>query len=777
MNPRRWIRVLRDMVTGSGAGRLRLVVGILVSVLSFILLIRAVMSRSLFEWGLYLLSVVVSVLVILEFRLLDRTNHIATEQKKEIEELSKAQTRFFSSMSHEIRTPINTIIGLDEMILREEISDEVAEDAENILDASRMLLALINDILDMSKVEAGKMELVPAAYDTGEMLSDIVNLVWSRAKEKGLEFHVDVDQTMPAVLYGDAVRIKQIMINLLTNAVKYTREGSVTFSITCRRLDRNRARITYSVADTGMGIKKENIPYLFSAFQRVDEEKNRFIEGTGLGLSIVKQFVDLMGGEITVNSVYTKGSTFLVDLEQGIVDNEDIGELNLESRHALNTREHYRQSFEAPGAGVLIVDDNEANLMVESKLLRDTRMKIDTASSGEEALEKAVQTHYDVILMDHLMPGMSGIECLHEIRLRPGSLNRNTPVIVLTANAGSENQALYEREGFDGYLLKPVSGFLLETELIRHLPREAVKIINTAGIGKEVGNVVRVNRKKLPVVITTDSVCDLPSSLMTQRNIQVLPYRIHTDRGIFLDGVETESTGLLLYLKNEEQSARSEPPTVEDYETFFANVLSGTHQIIHISMSGQVSEGYRRALEAADSFDNVRVIDSENLSSGMGLLVLLAESLSHRELTPEMLEKEILDARERICTSFIVDSTTYLARSGRLNSWLDRLSHVFLMHPVVQLQKGRMRSRSVHFGIRARARSRYIRSALEVYGTIDTETLFIVYAGLTMEELKEIERQVLERVPFKNVIFEQASPAIAINCGPGSFGLIFMKEA
>lgn len=311
-------------------------------------------------------------------------NRMAQQQKKEIEELNQAQNRFFSSMSHEIRTPINTIIGLNEMIMREDISDEVAENAENIQAASRMLLTLINDILDMSKMESGKMDIVPVSYDVGSMLSDIVNMIWVRAQEKGLEFHIDVDQSMPSRLMGDEVRIKQVLINVLNNAVKYTAEGSVTLSIQCRKQEPGYAQIIYSVTDTGMGIKKENIPHLFSAFKRVDEEKNRYIEGTGLGLSIVKQLVDLMGGDITVNSVYTKGSTFIITLPQEIVSEKEIGYLDFEERHVTNTRKRYQTSFEAPRARVLVVDDNETNLMVAEKLLRDTKVQTETVDSGVE---------------------------------------------------------------------------------------------------------------------------------------------------------------------------------------------------------------------------------------------------------------------------------------------------------------------------------------------------------------------------------------------------------
>ena len=254
----------------------------------------------------------------------------ANRQHLEIEKLNKAQNGFFSNMSHEIRTPINTIIGLNEMILREDVSEEVMEDAANIRSAGKLLLNLINDILDMSKIQSGRMQLINGPYQTGEMLSDLVGMMWIRAKEKKLEFRVDVSPDLPNELIGDDVRIKQILINVLNNAIKYTKEGSVSLSVQCEYTDENTCNMIYSVTDTGVGIKPEDIPYLFSAFKRVDEDSNKHIEGTGLGLSIVKQLVDLMGGKVTVNSVYTKGSTFIIEIPQVCENQEKMGQYNFD---------------------------------------------------------------------------------------------------------------------------------------------------------------------------------------------------------------------------------------------------------------------------------------------------------------------------------------------------------------------------------------------------------------------------------------------------------------
>ena len=703
-------------------------------------------------------------------------NETTKKQKKEIEELNRMQNRFFSSMSHEIRTPINTIIGLNEMILREDVSDEVAADARSIQGASKMLLTLINDILDMSKIESGNMDIVPVTYDVGDMLSDIVNMIWVRAKEKGLEFHVNVDQALPSQLYGDEVRIKQILINVLNNAVKYTEEGSVTLSIQCKRQENGHAQISYSVTDTGIGIKKESIPFLFSAFKRMDEEKNRYIEGTGLGLSIVKQLVELMDGEIAVNSVYMKGSTFVITLPQEVVDEAEIGELNLETRHALNARQHYKQSFEAEKAQVLIVDDNETNLMVAEKLLRETKVNIDTVLSGAECLKKTLEKRYDVIFMDHLMPGMDGVECLHKIRKQTGGLNQGTPVVILTANAGGENQALYRREGFDGYLLKPVSGIQLETELLRHLPKELVKMMRTGSSFGVVESPVLEHRKKRLIMISTESVCDLPKQLVEKHQIAVIPYRVVTEGGEFLDGVETETDGVLSYIEGVSKHVHSEEPTVEDYEEFFAEQLAKAQYIIHIAMARHVSRGYENALEASKTFDNVIVIDSGNLSSGMGMMALRAAEYASDGMSADAIVKEMERLRMRIQTSFIVNSTEYLARAGRISPKIDTICKAFMIHPVIVLKKSSMRVGSIRIGARDYAWKKYMASTLKAISKADKKNLFITYAGLTNEELKEIEKRVRSKGEFENIICQKASSAIAANCGPGSFGLLFMPK-
>ena len=723
-----------------------------------------------------MVGVLTSVMMMFLNKLYEEENELSLQQKKEIEELNEAENHFFASMSHEIRTPINTIIGLNEIILRGDISEEVAENARNIQGASKILLTLINDILDLSKIKSGKMEIVNVSYETGGLFSEIVNMIWLKAKEKGLEFRLHVDSSIPSMLCGDEVRIKQVLINLLNNALKYTNEGSITLSARCERLGLNRVRVWYMVEDTGQGVKKESIPYIFNAFKRVDQEKNRHIEGTGLGLSIVHQLVELMGGEISVNSVYTKGSTFIVMLEQDIVDDKELGTFTLASRSRVHEGEQYQKSFEAPEAHILVVDDNEMNLMVVRKLLMDTRVQLDTALSGTECLRKTQEQHYDVILMDHLMPGMDGIQCLHKLRTQPGGLCQSSPVIALTANAGSDNQLLYRKEGFSGYLAKPVSGALLEAAVLSLLPKKLVNLTEEAELS-EIGKDILIfeQTQRLSVMVTTDSVCDLPESLRKEFGISVCPYYVRTDKGRFLDEVELKAEELLLHM-SEGQNARSEAPGVEDYERFFAEKLTEAQNVIHITMAKHASQGYYNALEAAKSFENVTVLDSGHLSSSLGLIVLYAASMAEKHASKAEIVRLVNELGRYISSAFIINSTHSMCQAGQIPKQTQVICDALLLHPVIELKKSKMVVRGMEMGDFVHMIKHYVRRVFLDARNIDRRILFITYAGLEDRSIAYIQKLVKQYCPFERVYLQKASAAIACNCGSGSFGLLFMKK-
>ncbi|MCR5417522.1 MAG: DegV family EDD domain-containing protein [Lachnospiraceae bacterium] len=702
-------------------------------------------------------------------------NARARKAAERAEELTRSQNRFFSSMSHEIRTPINSILGLNELILRDnDATDEIARNAAGIQGAGKMLLSLINDILDFSKMEAGGMDIVPVDYRVGDMLSEVVNMVWERAREKGLRFEVSVDPEVPSVLYGDEVRIKQVIVNMLNNAVKYTSEGMIELHMESRDMGDEKVELDISISDTGMGIKKESIPYLFDAFKRVDEVRNRHIEGTGLGLSIVKQIVDLMGGTVTVNSVYGEGSTFNVCFTQGVSDPSRIGELNIHNQNTAR-REAYERKFVAPEAAVLIVDDNEMNLEVECKLLADTEMTIDKASSGREALEMTLKKRYDAVLMDHMMPEMDGIECLDKMRNQVGGMNRTTPVIVLTANAGSDNRELYNRAGFDGYLVKPVSGEALEDMLIRHIDNDKMVISSKVMRMHENINTLSRYSGKAPVIITATSMSDLPEAIINKLNIPIIPFLIRTEEGVFKDGTQMDADELIRYI-NAGKNAISSPPDEAAYTEFFAEALKRAHHLIHIALSTSVSPDYYISLEAAKSFDNVSVINSGCLSSASGLLVLIAHKLSQQNNKPEEIVAELESVKERLRCSFVVDTTEFMARKHLIGPRVHRFAKALNMHPSLLYKDDRSHISGIWVGDKKRAYAKYIRKAFPVDIIPDPDIVFITYADISADTLMWIREEISKIAYFEHVVFQQASAAISSNCGPGTFGILYFVK-
>lgn len=381
-----------------------------------------------------------------------------------------AKSEFLANMSHEIRTPINAILGMNEMISREAVTDSVKNYSWNIKRASETLLSLINDILDFSKIESGKMEIVAGEYRLSNMLNDIVNMIDYRAKQKSLDFKVVVDSSVPERLIGDEMRIRQIVMNLLTNAVKYTQSGTVTLSVG-QEAGEDCFILVLRVIDTGIGIREKDLDKLFSGFQRLDLQHNRNIEGTGLGLTITKRLINMMNGEITVESTYGKGTQFTIRLPQKVASAVPIGTFTVMNQRDTDTGT-YEISFSAPDADVLIVDDNEMNLFVAESLLKGTKMHIETCKSGQECLDKLKEKHFDIVLLDHMMPGMNGVETLHCARL---SGNENETVfIMMTANAVSGAREMFLKEGFSDYISKPVNGVLLEKMIKKYLPPDKI---------------------------------------------------------------------------------------------------------------------------------------------------------------------------------------------------------------------------------------------------------------------------------------------------------------
>ena len=414
-----------------------------------------------------------------------RENKELLREKENAESASKAKSIFLANMSHEIRTPINGILGMDSMLLKECKDESLRDYALNIQSAGQTLLSLVNDILDISKIESGKMEILPVTYSVFNVLNDCYNMVAIRAKDKNLELVMDISPEIPAALFGDEVRIRQIINNLLSNAVKYTNEGTVTLSVWTEKVEvdpmqgnkGNQVELFIHVKDTGIGIREKDVGKLFRDFVRLDEKRNRNIEGTGLGLNLTKQLVDMMGGFISVDSVYGEGSTFKVHLMQQVSDEKPLGDFYKLYKQQVNVMDAAHEKFIAPDARVLLADDMQMNLKVFAGLLKDTKIQIDTAINGAEALKLIEKNHYDVVFLDHMMPVMDGIEAFRQMRQLAKSPNTNTPVVMLTANAVVDAKNQYMDEGFSDYIAKPIREEVLLSCLKKFLPKELVKSV------------------------------------------------------------------------------------------------------------------------------------------------------------------------------------------------------------------------------------------------------------------------------------------------------------
>lgn len=410
-------------------------------------------------------SISVAAVMYLHFRMYNKQQEILEEARIEAQSANKAKSAFLANMSHEIRTPINVMLGMNEMILRESESEEIRQYAKSIERSGGYLISLINNILDISRIESGKMEIEEGKYELRQLLDEVMLIAEKQAEQKSLKMNLIFDKTLPAYLIGDVIHIKQILLNLINNAVKYTKEGQIDIKVS---KNEEETKLIFEVKDTGIGIKEENLPVLFDAFMRVDSKKNKKIKGTGLGLAIAKQLVEQMGGMIWVESVYGKGSSFFVQLPMKKVSDGKIS--NVEWKE---TDERKRRSFVAPQAKILIVDDNPENLMVTRSLLKRTAVFVDTAASGEECVHKVRQNVYDLILLDYMMPQMDGIDTIRELKK---DVQFHIPVIALTADVTKGIEQTFLREGFCAYLSKPVMWSKLEDLLMKYLRDDLVFI-------------------------------------------------------------------------------------------------------------------------------------------------------------------------------------------------------------------------------------------------------------------------------------------------------------
>ena len=731
-----------------------------------------------FDSGFAAIVVGLTVGVIMKFQLkvFERERMITEQQQEELKNMSKSKDVFFATMSHEIRTPINSIVGLNELILREEPSREIQGYAKNIQNSSKILLSLVNDILDLSQLEIQKMELVETEYNTKEMLHEVVDMLQIKMLEKELNFKLEIDRNLPSKLVGDERRIKQIIINLLTNAAKYTEKGSVTLNCTYEEIDEKNIELKISVADTGIGIRKEEMDYLFDAFQRADVKRNQKVEGTGLGLPITKHLLDLMDGEITVDSIYTQGSVFSVRIPQKVEDNTPIGEFRVFSADK-DTQSYYSKSFEAPEARILIVDDDDLNLIITTKLLQETKMAIDTASSVDECLRKTKRRYYNLILMDYMMPGMDGGSLLAEIRKQENGLCKESDVVLLSANVFADKQNEYMEMGFDGLLEKPVEAAKLEEEVLRHIPDELVEYrrdnVNVAS-GEYFIN--RLSKKRKKVYITTDGICDIPKEVLDKYEIKVIDMYIQTNFGRFKDSKEIDVHNLERYLSDPNSDAIAMSPEVEDYERFFAEMLMEAEDVIYLAFAGGMGRGVKNATLAAKGFSHVHVIDSGHISAGQGLIVMRAAELVKQGESLNKILDEIQHVKHKIRCSYILPTAKIFYKRGYTNKVVSEIFDKFQMHPILRNGNNKLAIIGFRTGRLEKAWRKFIRFNLSHISRIDDSVLFVVHGGFSVKQQDMLLEEINRSMKFKQIMFVQASPASVCNAGLKSLGLAVYRK-
>jgi signal transduction histidine kinase/CheY-like chemotaxis protein len=555
---------------------------------------------------------------------------------------SDAKSTFLSNVSHEIRTPINAVLGFDEMIIRESKDHSIIEYARNIQNSGKTLLSLINDILDFSKIEAGKMEIVPVEYELSSVINDLVNMTLIKAKAKNLQLSVDMDENIPHVLIGDEIRIKQCVMNLLNNAVKYTDRGEVGLKVMWKRLDDDLISLKFEVSDTGTGLTQEQIKKMFDPFERLDEARNRTIEGTGLGMNIVRQLLDLMGTELQVYSEKGVGSMFSFALEQKVVVWEAIGNFNQTYEESLAALAPYREKFHAPEARILVVDDTHTNLTVFRGLLKNTQAQIDAVESGRAALDMVREKKYDMIFLDHRMPEMDGIETLHAMQQMDDNLNRTTPVIALTANVVSGARERYFQEGFSGYLAKPVSGEHLEEMVLNWLPEQLVIHSNDPEFREENSSEKHTDSELVSSLLRITDI-DINSAIENCGGVEMVPQVIED----FWLSIDEKAHQIEIYEKTDD---------IEKYTILVHGLKSSARAIGALSLSEKAA-----ALEKAGNESDMTMIreDTPQLlelyRSYKEKLREVAESgdtYNKRQIEPEELESALSSLREFVEASY-----------------------------------------------------------------------------------------------------------------------------
>ncbi len=703
---------------------------------------------------------------------------MAMKQRNEIDRINASRERFYANFSHEIRNPINAIVGLNELNLRVSTDEQVTKNSQAIARSGKLLLSIVNDIMDLSQIENHSMQLSLAPFNSASVFTELMEMINKRASDKGLTLKLESDPELPKILIGDERRIVQIVLNLLTNAVKYTEEGGVTVRVTSEKIGNNRVGIRISVSDTGIGIEKKNIEHLFETYSQFDRESNSKIEGNGLGLPIAYELTSLMGGKLTVDSVYGQGSTFTADLTLGFEGDEVIGGSTYEEiSRGSGVNSAYVRSFEASRAKILVVDDDAQNRSIISGLLKDTKVEVTEAGSGEEALKLTALNEYQVILVDYLMPGMTGTEVLEAIRTQSGGKCRESSIIALTGanlDGRMHNNVLYD---FDMVLTKPVEYTVLENAIADSLPKELIDYrAENKAVAVSFTSVMA--KRKRRIRITTESICDIPEDLIKKYDIGIMYLYIKTSKGRFMDTIEIDSSDLMGKLTESKSEVVPDGATVKEYEDFFGKELESSEEIIHLSFSSKMGESCGRAMEAAKSFSHVTVIDSGQISSGLGLMAIIASGWAMSERSVDAICADIRKLSKNIELSFLLPSAAIYAEYGRMAKKRGEIYDALNIHPAISISGGKLTQVRAYHGDMDKVISKHIKTTLALAGRMDRRVPVIVtHVGLAPRTQNNILRQMKRAIPENMLVLTKSSVSSAGNIGKGGVGIAFLRQS
>ncbi len=707
-----------------------------------------------------------------------RENAMAIRQRNELDRINVSRERFYANFSHEIRNPINAIVGLNELNIRNCDNEEIKKNSEAIARSGKLLLSIVNDIMDLSQMESHSMELARAPFDSAGMLSEILDMISLKAKEKDLKLILETDPNLPAVLVGDERRMIQVLLNLMTNAVKYTNEGHVKLSVLSEKAENGKVRLKIIVSDTGIGIEKENLEHLFDTFAQFDRNNTGNIEGNGLGLAIAYSLTQLMGGQLTVDSVYGRGSVFTMDVTLEYEGDEvlNAGTYDEIAGHGTDT-EKYVRSFEASRARVLVVDDDAQNRSIVTGLLKDTKVRVDEAGSGEEALKLTANTQYHVILVDYLMPGMSGTEVLEAIRSQSGGKCRDSVIIALTGatlDSSMQNNVMYD---FDMVLTKPVEYTVLEDAIADSLPDELIEFReNPSSKPANTVYIKAVPKKKRRLRITTDSICDIPEETAKKYDIGIMYLYIKTARGRFKDTVEIDSLDLMGKLTDSSRELYPDGATVAEYEEFFRKELESSEDIIHLSFSSKMGESCGRAMEAAKGFAHVHVIDTGLISSALGLLAMIAAGWANSGRDVEDICSDIMKISRHIVLSYVLPSASIYADYGKMAKKRGELYDMLNIHPAISISGGKLRQTRAYRGDMEDVIEKHIKTTMLMSGRMDPRVPVIVtHVGLSPRVQNIIMREMKASIPENLIMLTRSSVSSAGNIGKGAMGISYLK--